>query len=265
MANLGKAALKLAERGLATFPLKPRNKLPITKHGCLDATKDLDVVRAWWEGWPDCNIGLATGAKSGVWVLDIDGDDGEASLRDLEQRMGSLPTTVEVITGGGGRHLFFKLPDFDGAPAIKNTAGKLGAGLDTRGDGGYVVAPPSIHPSGKAYAWSVDTGSGFADPPAWLCGLLVSPGLGGNVVDLDGRRALTLPELAANTISAGSRNDTLARLAGHLLRLNVSPADATEIALGWNVARCQPPLPDGEVINTVASIATLELKRRAAR
>jgi hypothetical protein len=162
------AALKLARAGVAVFPVKPRDKIPLTGHGCLDATSDDERVRAWWDQWPDANIGLATGSKSGVWVLDIDGEEGEASLRDLEHRLGALPATVVAITGGGGRHLFFRLPDLDEAPTVKNSAGQVGAGLDVRGEGGYVVAPPSIHPSSKRYCWSVDSALEFADAPVWL-------------------------------------------------------------------------------------------------
>ena len=88
---------------------------------------------------------------SGFWVLDIDGDDGEANLRALEARHGALPATREVISGGGGRHLWFAYTG-----PIPSTAGRIAPGIDVRCDGAYVVVPPSIHPSGRAYAWSVD-------------------------------------------------------------------------------------------------------------
>ena len=84
-------------------------------------------------------------------MLDIDGDDGEASLRKLEAEHGALPDSVESITGKG-RHVWFRI---NGSP-IRNSASTIAPGIDVRGDGGYVLAPPSIHPSGKAYAWSVD-------------------------------------------------------------------------------------------------------------
>ena len=181
------AALKLANRGLHVFPCAPRGKIPVTAHGCLDATADAEQIRTWWSKHPDANIGIATGSKSGIWVLDIDGENGEAALRALEKRMQPLPTTVESITGGGGRHLFFKLPDFKDAPVIRNSAKQLGAGLDVRGEGGYVVAPPSVHPSGRPYCWSVDTAPGFADPPVWLIALITLPQTG--VTNLDERRS----------------------------------------------------------------------------
>ena len=116
---------------------------------------------------PDCNIGIATGAVSGFFVLDVDnkdGKDGEASLRELEAKHGLLPTTIEVITGEG-RHAWFRIGEHG---AIRNSAGTIAPGLDIRGDGGYVIAPPSIHPSGKRYEWSVDSNDEFAEAPEWL-------------------------------------------------------------------------------------------------
>ncbi len=104
---------------------------------------------------------------SGLLVLDIDGEAGADALHDLEREHGELPATVEALTGGGGRHVYFRHP---GEP-IGNTAGKLGAGIDTRGDGGYVVGPPSPHPSGRRYQWSVDGHPDdveIAPAPDWL-------------------------------------------------------------------------------------------------
>jgi hypothetical protein len=224
------AAFKLAERGLAVFPLKARDKIPATRHGCKDATKDLEVIAAWWDGWPQANIGIATGSKSGIWVLDIDGEEGEASLRDIEKRMQRLPATVEAITGGGGRHLFFRLPDFDDAPVIKNSAGQLGTGLDVRGEGGYVVAPPSIHPSGRFYTWSVDSASEFADPPV----ITLPPD---NVTGLDERRpAEHWRKVAREGAAEGTRNATAASLTGYLLRHGIDAHFALDMVLAWNAS-----------------------------
>jgi hypothetical protein len=101
--------------------------------------------------------------------VDVDGDDGETSLRKLEAEHGPLPPTIEVITGKG-RHLYFRI----GEHSVKNSVGQVAPGIDVRGDGGYVLGPPSIHPSGRAYAWSVDSASEFADAPDWLCTLLAN-------------------------------------------------------------------------------------------
>src|SRR5262249_15085341 len=148
------AALALAYKGLAVFPCRPRDKRPATASGLKDATLDLEVIRQWWRQEPQFNIGIATGAISNIFVIDVDGPDAESELRKLEAEHGELPPTVESITARG-RHLFFKWPDC----IVRNSAGKLAGGIDVRGDGGYVLVPPSIHPSGRAYAWSVDSAS----------------------------------------------------------------------------------------------------------
>ena len=165
-------ARSLASRGMALTPC--RGKIPLTPHGCLDATTDLAQIEAWWTQHPDANIAIATGAKNGIFVVDIDADKGgEELIKKLEREHFAIPPTVEVITGGGGRHLYFRLPNFDEAPSIKNSASKLAPGIDIRGDGGYVICPPSIHPDTKrAYRWSVDSALEFADAPVWLIALV---------------------------------------------------------------------------------------------
>ena len=177
MTSLRDAALAYAERGWQVFPLhgvrdgscscgnpdcppRSRGKHPRTQHGVKDATDDVEQVEQWWSRWPDANIGIATGESSGFWVLDIDvrvhpdtGEvmkDGEATLRDLEQANSALPVTLTAITGGGGRHMYFAWDE--DAPPIGCPKGP-GVGLDVRGEGGYVAAPPSRHVSGREYAW----------------------------------------------------------------------------------------------------------------
>jgi hypothetical protein len=142
------AALAYAARRLPVFPLIPCGKTPAIKRSFHDATLNPQTIRRHWR-IAARNIGIATGASSRAWVLDIDGEDGEATLRRLEARYGSLPPTREVITGGGGRHLWFEY-----TVPIPSTAGRIGLGVDTRGDGGYVVVPPSVHPNGRAYEWA---------------------------------------------------------------------------------------------------------------
>lgn len=127
-----------------------------------EASSDPAVIRAWWKQWPRANVGIATGEGSGVWVLDIDGPAGEASLDELEFEHGELPATLTARTGSGGRHFFFKTP---AGLTIPSNAKRLGPGLDLRGEGGQVVAAPSVSAKG-AYAW---TAYGAApDAPQWL-------------------------------------------------------------------------------------------------
>lgn len=156
MNNMLHAALHYAELGFAVFPLKPRDKVPLTHHGCKDASRDPQQIRKWWNRLPDCNIGLATGAVSNnICVIDIDideekGIDGSDTLSEWERRNGKLPDTAIAITGRGGYHYYYKITE-----PIKNRANIL-EGIDFRGDGGYVVAPPSIHSNGNQYEWEFD-------------------------------------------------------------------------------------------------------------
>jgi len=137
------AALEYAAAGWRVFPCAA--KVPRTRNGCKDATADPAVITGWWDMWPGADIGVATG--DGLLVLDVDGEPGADTLHELERAHGELPATAHAITGGG-EHYYFTTT----AP-IRNSAGKLGPGLDVRGDGGYVVAPPSSHLSGRRYEW----------------------------------------------------------------------------------------------------------------
>jgi hypothetical protein len=217
----------------------------------------------WWTQWPAANIAIATGDLSGIFVLDVDGEHGEQSLRNLEQRLGQLPPTVEVITGSGGRHIYFRLPEFPGAPIIRNSASKIGVGLDIRGNKGYVIAPPSLHESGRRYQWSVDSADRIVEAPGWLIGL-IAPSSG--IAQLDGRRSAEhWVRIAAEGVDEGARNTTLASLTGHLLRHNVDVEVVAELVLAWNSTRCRPPLSERECLRTIESIAKSDIARRSGR
>lgn len=146
-------------------------------HGLHDATTGVEKISAWWARTPWANIAVATGEGSGTVVLDVDGLAGEQTLDELEQAHGALPETVRAITGGDGLHIWFAHP---GEP-VHNTAGaagRLGPGLDFRGDGGYVVVPPSTHLSGQRYEWLAGRGPGeapMASMPVWLLDRLREP------------------------------------------------------------------------------------------
>jgi hypothetical protein len=145
-------------------------KHPRTRRGLHEATTDQAAIAAWWRRWPNANVAVRTGAASRLVVVDIDpGHGGEESLAGLVAAHGPLPDTVAVHTGGGGRHLYFAHP----GGTVRNSAGALGPGLDVRGDGGYVLAPPSRHVTGDTYRW-VTTGRS-APLPAWLLYILGRP------------------------------------------------------------------------------------------
>lgn len=170
------AAARYAARGLHVFPVAQGGKVPAIPggRGCKDATTDQEAVAEFWAGNENYNIGVATG-HDGLFVLDIDGSAGESSLAELIATHGALPDTVEETTGRG-RHLFFKSDTPFSVP--KNSAGKLGAGLDIRGEGGYVVVAPSTHPSGAIYAFVPGKGPAkmaVAEAPLWLMQLIERP------------------------------------------------------------------------------------------
>jgi hypothetical protein len=155
------AALAYAACGLPVFPCLPRAKEPAIARGFHAATTNPETIRRLWRDGSR-NIGIRTGMASRAWILDVDGADGEASLRALEEQHGALPPTWESITSRG-RHIWLSC---DGP--VPCSAGKIAPGIDVRGDGGYVIAPPSIHPSGRPYAWSVDSADDLAAAPIWL-------------------------------------------------------------------------------------------------
>lgn len=134
------------------FPL--RGKEPLTNRGFYDATMQEAQIRQWWHTWPDANIGMPTGERSGVVVLDVDaGHGGFTSLSAMQERPGyePLPATRKAISGGGGLHLYYAYPK-DRHIGNKAQLGHL-SGIDIRGQGGYIVLPPSLHGSGNRYLW----------------------------------------------------------------------------------------------------------------
>jgi Bifunctional DNA primase/polymerase, N-terminal/Primase C terminal 1 (PriCT-1) len=247
------AALALASIGIHVFPCKARAKTPATPHGCLDATIDPEKIEAWWRCEHNFNVAAATGKPSGIFVVDVDGPAAEAELRKLELEHGDLPETATVFTARGA-HRWFEYPD---ATSIRNSAGKLAPGVDIRATGGFVLAPPSIHPSGKRYRWG-ESGTTIAAAPSWLIEKVSAPA--------SGVAAATSPDEWADLIAAGvpegGRNCSVARLAGHLLRRRIDPYVALELLRSWNEARCRPPLPDAAIERIVGSISARELRRR---
>ena len=253
-----------ARRGWPVFPVhiavrggcscgKPactnKGKHPQTAHSFYDATTDEDVIRTWGEvDYPRANIGIRTGKDSGLVVLDIDlNKSGEESLRQLEAQYESLPETVTVVSGGGGRHLYFQHP----GGLVPTTTGKLGSGLDTRGDGGYIIAPPSWHVSTQRYRWAPDKNPEqvqLAPFPAWLLDLLQKP---------QGQEGESLKErtsLAAQVIPEGQRNDELFRLGMTLWHKGGAEETVLRTLMSENALRCTPPLADKEVKEIVRSI-----------
>ena len=218
-------ALNYAAHGWQAFPLKPSSKLPATPRSFYDATSNPATLRRWFaQGYP-YNVGVRSGVASGVFILDIDGDRGAASLRELELKHGRLSPTLTSTTGKG-HHYWFLTNN-----PVPSSIGRIAPGIDIRGDGGYVVAPPSIHPNGRVYRW-VDYSIPLAAAPGWLIDLaqripsppslptspplrLISSERSGSY----GRAALEQEIAALSQAAKGSRNDTLNRASFRLYQL----------------------------------------------
>jgi len=143
-------------------------KHPKLRRGLHDASLDAGQLRIWWRRWPAANVGVVTGAASGLVGLDVDGPAGAAALARLQLDHGPLPATRRQVTARG-EHLLFAHPGWQ----LPNSSAQLGEGLDVRGDGGLLVVAPSLHASGHRYRWSTDPDrQEVAAMPDWLAGLL---------------------------------------------------------------------------------------------
>lgn len=240
MSDLLTEAMKLASRGFPVFPLTPRDKHPLPgTHGFKDATTDPVQILAWWAQTPDANIGLATGR--GMFVLDLDSYDARASV---EAAGVVIPEGAPAVVTGktGAAHIYL-------AGDAPSRAGILPK-VDTRGEGGYVVAPPSIHPSGAVYTWAVPLGDKLPAAPPSLMALI------------GGKPAAPAPAPADWLTQAlthspeGTRDINCTKIAGYLLGKGV-PEAATDLFLqAWAQVACDPPFD--QVSKCVASIAKKE-------
>jgi putative DNA primase/helicase len=278
MESIHAHALRYAALGLAVLPLhRPVDrdgrllcscgkadcpspaKHPVGRlapRGLRDASRDPHLLGAWFERerW---NVGIATGAVSGIVAIDIDPrHGGDEALAALEAEHGPLPATWRFLTGGGGEHILFRHP----GGIVKNSAGVIGPGIDVRGDGGYIVAPPSFHISGWPYTISVDHHPdevALAEAPDWLLNrILESPPAD------KARKATQWRTLTREGAVNGERNVSIAKLSGLLLGRRIDPHVCLDLMLAFNAIRCKPPLPEDEVVATVASIARREFASR---
>ncbi len=250
------AALVYAARGWAVMPLHTPastglcscrkracdsiGKHPRTEKGLRDASTDPDQIRRWWSRWPDANIGVLTGqASGGLVVLDV--DEGRGGREAVENLPESIPDTVVALTGGGGMHALFVSTD-----KVPCSVDKVARGLDIRGEGGYVVAAPSLHKSGRRYVWESSSDPDEVDVarlPAWLQELACAP-----------RAAAKGPRPEDDlTVISGGRNDTLFRLACKLRRAGLGGDAIRAALLEENARRCVPPLDEREVSKIAAS------------
>ena len=237
--TLQECALHYAALGFAVFPLAAGSKKPLKgSNGLREATTDAEKIRTWWKKNPRYNVGIATGEASGdVAVLDLDrghaeGVDGVESLRGWEKDHGvkiyARGSTAAATTPGGGVHLYFR------RPGTRNAAGIL-PGVDVRGAGGYVVAPPSSV-ADKRYAWTVTPDVNLSDGDA------LEELLKGRSPEKAGR-AFTVPE----EIPEGARTSTLISLIFSLRRKELTEAAVIAAVRAENDAKCAPPLSEEEL------------------
>ena len=253
------AALSYAKQGWYVFPCTVKGKTPLIPkaeggHGQDDATVDEAQIRGWWGKWPNANIGIAT-EKSGLVVLDVDAQhDGEAGLDALQAKYSRLPATPTVITGGGGGHFYFKAPQ---EGLVHNSTSKLAPGVDIRGNG-YVIAPPSIHPNGNPYRWELSSRPDNMDVallPKWIWGGLQTK---------DGANT-PRTEPIGDIIPEHERNSTLTSLGGTMRHRGMSQSEIAAALLVVNRERCQPPLPEEEVLTIAKSLARYAPAAQAAQ
>lgn len=278
------AALGYAARGWAVLPIEPRGQRPLgalAPHGLKDATCDPDVIRSWWARHARANVGLATG--SSFDVLDIDGEAGRDALdRRRPPGAGGTPTVDgPTASTGKGWHCYVS------ATGLGNRAALI-PGVDWRGKGGYVVAPPSVHSSGRRYAWLEGWGPDDVElrsPPPWLLELLTASRIGvgsatattaaipdgtrlGQRDRAYGRAALDREVGRLTLASEGSRNDQLNRSAfalGQLVASRHLQVDDVINALMTAAARCGLAVQEAEATIRSGILAGLDRPRRRPR
>ena len=245
MNTLLESALGLWQSGFSVIPVQPGSKRPLVSWMEYQNRRPTEEeIRQWWQQHPNANIGIVTGKISGIVVidLDLDKDGGNESGAGIYEQ---APTDLIVKTGRGGYHLYYRYPeDVDHIP---NRVGLL-PGVDVRADGGYVVAPPSAHSSGRLYEW-VRRGEPGKLPPH-LVGLLTSH----VPMERDGEESSSkwLSDLLAG-VGEGQRNDACARLCGYLIGKDIPKDVVLAVVRQWN-EKNHPPLPDHEVAATVESV-----------
>jgi len=209
-------------------------KHPRTPHGVKDASSDLDIIRQWWNKWPSANIGIATGQRSMITVVDVDlKHDGDKNWREFYNR-NSLQKTLQAKSGSGGYHCYYAY-----ANHLGNKAGFL-PGVDIRGNGGYIVAPPSLHHSGNHYEWTTS----FP--------LAIFPTAVMHAIHKKSDQQI-------NKFPEGKRNSTLISIAGFMKRQGISSPVVINALKAVNPILCSPPLAVVEIEKMSQSVSQFEV------
>jgi len=249
MANKLDILLRYPQRGWPIFPCKPDGKKPLTANGFKDATYEASKIREWHEKWPDANWGMATGEASGVLVVDLDAKSG--GFESWEQLRTEYPEPIETITvstGGGGQHLWFRMPDAD----IRNSAGLIAPGIDIRANGGYVIVPPSKTKRRYQFRLSPDDVE-LEPPPDWL------------LKRLNSRPSQPVAERIPDIVAEGERHQTLISMAAALRNNGFEREEIIAALMALRARRFQDgthPVTDEEVIQAADWVATKRPGRR---
>lgn len=223
-----------------TRECKSPGKHPAIKDWVHTCSRDAEQICRWFNSQAGNNIGIVCGEKSGLFVLDVDGDSGMKTIAALEQEYGKIPETIEVVTGGGWRHLYFKYDER--MQEIKSKV-RILEGVDIRSNGSFVVAPPSEHSSGGIYHFKEGCAPGeteLADLPEWLLNILTQS-------KVDTKKAEAKCDTSKGIIPEGERNSSLTSMAGKLRRAGLEPEEILAALQIANRERCNPPLEDAEL------------------
>lgn len=267
--SLRDAALKYASRGIRVAPAyglidgrcecaQPEcsspGKHPRTHRGLHDGTTDVGIINEWWRKWPEANIMVCTGIMTDgqyLTVLDVDvknDHDGHERLREVEQQFGvRVPEAPTVLSGrGGGVHYWFVSPVEvrNGSNILPRDSGEP-SGLDVRGEGGYVIAPPSRHYSGDRYTWDAGSVDRLPSWPSWL----------GTKTERERKQSA---EPLAGKFIQGGRNNALTSLAGVMRRKGCSEQEIVALLSTSNRTRCHPPLDPKDVEKIARSVSKYE-------
>jgi len=247
METLLDEALDYARMGWQVFPCHPTRHQPLVERGFYAATCDVTRIRSWWTQWPRAAIGLRTGEATGLFAVDIDPrNGGDAALERLEAEHSDLPKSVESQTGGGGRHVLLNWPGH----RVPCSTGKIGPGIDVKGDGGYIILPPSDHAVGQEYRWLIGQEPvchEVADAPTWLLNLIMRPAA-------PNASTFNSPSVVGDEIPEGYRNKTLASQAGHMRQIGMAAEEIAPALHAINAQRCRPPLGASEVDRIARSV-----------
>jgi hypothetical protein len=247
LSELGQKAVTCARAGWYVFPIAPETKRPQTRHGLLDATIDVERIVAWWSKHPDSNLGVRTGKESGLVVVDVDRkNDGIASLATLCLERGrEWMETLTIDTPSGGQHLYFEHPGTE----IRNSASLLADGIDVRGDGGYVVRPPSP-------GYTTVKRMRPAPLPDWLRTQLIQHQLRENTQLAAGQYAKFM-----EGVPTGARDDQLLKLGAHLSGRGLPYDEVLQHLIANNRTYCKPPLDDRQVKKIVDSMIRMDARK----